>query len=428
MNNEELKDLTNKIRKFNEWLLDNILKLNCSLVGFSITYNQLLPSLYIAQQLKKADGKMRIIFGGSRVKGELGSSLQKTCNYIDTILSGEGERMLYQYIMDYYKNGVDGEFTSQRYIEANEVIDINSLPIPEYRDYIAIIKECNLNTENIYYFYEVARGCWWNRCTFCSSLRLYKKYREKNPETVVKDISQMKEQYNLKKIWLLGDCYSFTSYKKMSEMIVANKADFIFMAYSRCSLEKGYYNALKKMGANAIIIGIEAISDSLLLKMDKGCTAIANIQCLKICSELNINCVYNLFYSYPNFDENDFLETINNIVYVAGYQPPESICDMELQYGSKIYLNPEEYGIAKYYYSEFDRLSLPEFAIPFKFDYKKSHNTDGYSKVIIQKVREWNKTYEIYGKNNILYYKIEGKRKIASTLTFLGGCFAATDI
>lgn len=404
LNGYELNDLSEKISRFNEWLIESILIEKCMLVGFTITYNQLMPSLYISHELKKRCKNINIIFGGSRVNGDLGKSLLNNYDWVDTLLSGEGEESLYKYIIHYYNEENEGAFVSKRYEETKCYADINSLPIPEYSDYLEIIQECRLSKENVFYFYEIARGCWWNRCTFCSSSRLYNKYREKRPDIVAKNLIDMNKKYNINKIWLLGDCYSFSSYIKLANILETYGVTFDFIVYSRCSLEISYYSALKKMGVNTIIVGIEAISDSLLKKMDKGCLAIANIQCLKICSKFKINCVYNLFYSYPNFDEIDYLETINNIVSVSGYQPPESLCDMELQYGSKIFMSPETYDISNVYYTEFDKICFQNKIKSFKYDYEKSRDTTKYSQDIISKVQQWNETYERYGINKVLYY------------------------
>lgn len=72
---EELYDCYNRIQEFNRNLLLKIESYKCHLIGFSITYNQLLPTLFIAKELKERDDRKKIILGGSRVKGELGLSL-----------------------------------------------------------------------------------------------------------------------------------------------------------------------------------------------------------------------------------------------------------------------------------------------------------------------------------------------------------------
>lgn len=404
---EELYDCYNRIQEFNRNLLLKIESYKCDLIGFSITYNQLLPTLFIAKELKERDDRKKIILGGSRVKGELGLSLINKKNYFDHIISGEGEVTLLRYVQDYYFNRFSGKYINSKFIETKENVCLDELPVPDYSDYFKDIRQYNIEETEMILFYEVARGCWWNRCTFCSSSRLYSEYREKTPRKVAQDLQLLASKYNDIKIWLLGDCYTFKSYIELSKLIRKQKIKYNFIVYSRCSTDYNYYKALKEMGAKSIIVGIEALSDNLLKKMDKGCNVIRNMQCLKYCVELKLGCTYNLFYSYPNFTKEDFKEMMNSIDYVSGYQPPESLCDMELQYGSRVYKNPRDFCIEQVVPSKKEQMILPVNAKTFLYDYIKKNKMVYYSKRIIKKVKKWNSIYEKRGMSNILTFEIK---------------------
>lgn len=397
-----------KISTFIDDIVRKIEAQNCALVAFSITYKQLLPSICISKKLKINKKVEKILFGGSRVTGDLGREMFINSKIIDSIVSGEGEYLLKDYIDDYYYNAYNGQIVNSGFIESKEPVDVERLPIPDYDDYMRESKKYDINNGKIFLFYEVARGCWWNRCTFCSSSRLFKQYREKSPDKVANDLKILLERYDTSSIWLLGDCYSFNSYKKLSELMSEYARNRQIMVYSRCSSDYDYYVALKKMGVTSLIVGIEALSDSLLMKMDKGCNVIRNIQCLKFCAQLQLDCTYNLFYGYPNFSYQDYIDTIYNIDFVMGYQPPESLCDMELQYGSPVYHEQKKFEICTSFSQRKEMMILPDGAKSFLYEYKTLHTHVYYSKKIIRKVVQWNKIYTKESRDLLTYQIIDG--------------------
>ncbi|MBD5525299.1 MAG: RiPP maturation radical SAM protein 1 [Lachnospiraceae bacterium] len=397
-----------RISNFIDDIVNKIENQNCDLIAFSITYKQLLPSICVAKKLKNNKTGKKILFGGSRVSGELGNGIFSKEKCVDSILSGEGEYILKDYIDDYYRNAHDGRIISNEFIEAQEPVDLETLPVPDFDDYIRESSKYGINNGKVLIFYEVARGCWWNRCTFCSSRRLYKNYREKTPNKVANDLRNLLERYDTSSVWLLGDCYTFNSYLKLSRLMSEYVGKCQFMIYSRCSSNFKYYEALKKMGATSIIVGIEALSDSLLKKMDKGCDTIRNIQCLKYCTQLQLGCTYNLFYGYPNFSHQDYIETLHNIDFVLGYQPPESLCDMELQYGSHVYHDQKGFEICASAPDRKEMMILPDGAKTFIYECKTLRVHTKYSKKIIQRVMQWNKVYEKEGSALLTYQIVDG--------------------
>ena len=175
--------------------------------------------------------------------------------------------------------------------------------------------------------------------------------------------------------------------------------------YSRCSDDINYYKAIKEVGATSLIVGIEAISDSLLKKMDKGCNVIRNIQCLKYCAEFHLNCIYNLFYGYPNFSERDFRDTMENIDYILGYQPPESLCDMELQYGSRVFFKQNDFEITTSLSDRIEELTLPDGAKTFRYEYYTISDHSKFSQRISEKILLWSNLHEKEGFDVLTYKK-----------------------
>lgn len=397
-----LEDLYSRIEKFIN-AIEKRIDMNCGIIAFSITYKQLLPSICLAKKIRNKNYSGRIIFGGSRVSGELGRSLVLNEPNVDTVISGEGEVVLLNYIRDYYENKYSGRYINKKYIEEEKLVNLDELPPPDYDDYLCELKAGGVNNKFIFLFYEVARGCWWNRCTFCSSQRIHKRYREKSPLKIANDLDIIITKYKVDRIWLLGDCYSFKSYMELSNILVDREIKVPLMIYSRCSTEFEYYQSIKKMGTDSLIVGIEAISDGLLKKMNKGINTIRNIQCLKYCAKVGLNCTYNLFYGYPNFTRDDFDETMSNMDYIMGFQPPESLCDMELQFGSPAFNNSKQFDIVEVLPDRCEQMILPENALTFLYEYDTIESHEKYSYKILDKVIRWNDLFQKHGFLTLTY-------------------------
>ena len=65
-----------------------------TLVGFSVCFNQLFASLYLARLIKEIAPETPIVFGGSGCSGEVGRSLFSVFPEIDYLIDGEGEEQL----------------------------------------------------------------------------------------------------------------------------------------------------------------------------------------------------------------------------------------------------------------------------------------------------------------------------------------------
>ena len=89
-----LETVLDKLNSFNEELLTSLDFSQYSLIGFSVTYDQLKSSLFLSRRIKQRYPNMLIVFGGAYCNGDRGISLLKTFSEIDFIVSGEGEETL----------------------------------------------------------------------------------------------------------------------------------------------------------------------------------------------------------------------------------------------------------------------------------------------------------------------------------------------
>jgi hypothetical protein len=83
-----------------------------------------------------------------------------------------------------------------------------------------------------------------------------------------------------------------------------------------------------------------------LRKINKGTTAIQNIEIMKHCEELGIKHLSNLMLGFPGSDVEDVAETLNNLRFVLPFQPLRKV-RFWLGQNSPVALHPEKHGIRR---------------------------------------------------------------------------------
>jgi len=393
--------------KFYNWILEDIAWQSYDIIGFTLNYGQLLPSLAIAKKIKEIYPEKKIIFGGSRTTGLLGFKLLESFKFVDFIVSGDGEDALYGLASDYPNHG---SIPRLMYRKENQVIwnksdamvDMNSLTIPSYDSFYEELKSSSLEIQQ-YFLYngrlpvEISRGCWWNQCSFCNLNIQHKKYREKNVDRIINEIQFLSNRYKILDFQIIGNTLPKKEYQILFEKLKQLDKDFTFVAEARAGQLKSYdYNQMKESGFKNIQTGIESFSQNYLKKMNKGTRVIDNIAALKFCKENGIKNSYNLIIDYPNEESVDFEETKKNIQLFKKYLDSPNICYLRVLFGSPIYQNPEKFNIQTFEFVPIDLLMYPkeilEKGFCFVYGFKRKKKLSGND--WIQLVDEWKKERE----------------------------------
>ena len=371
---------------FYHWVLENVDWKSYDIIGFTLNYGQLLPSLAIAKKIKEQYPEKKIILGGSQTTNQLGINLLEAFDYVDFCVSGDGEDALYRLASDYqnYKS-----IPNLIYREGNDVIwnqsdkytDLNSLPIPDFDPFY---EELNKEPDEIKQFFqlngrlpvEIVRGCWWNRCTFCNLNIQHPCYREKNVNRIIGELEFLSEKYKTNRFQIIGNTLPKNNYRLLFEEIIKLNKDFDFFVEARADqLKKDDYRLMKQAGFNNIQIGIESFSENYLKKMNKGVTVTKNIDALKFCEENKIKVQYNLVVNYPNEELIDYDETKKNIQNLRQFLTPPNISYFVVEFGSYIYNNPSLFNIEKLEYTNIDKIMFPqnilEKGISFYYNFKR---------------------------------------------------------
>ncbi len=416
----DFKDLTTRVRAASDQFIDNIDWDSFGLAGFSICLCQLTSSLYFIRQIKEKHPGLPIVIGGSMFAGDSVIDLMAAFSEIDYAVNGEGE-LPFARLIGFLKDGyspdeipaADGLVTRRTLndsasLEFDQIQDLSDLPAPDYDDYFNLLNTFVFEKR----FFpslctEISRGCWWNRphagnkisgCAFCNLNLQWKGYRAKNPGHVINEVDALTTRYKTFNVAFMDNALPVKSSNEIFRGLSGLGKDFSIFGEIRATMNFKVLHSMSAAGLNEVQIGIEALSTSLLKKLNKGTTAIQNLEIMKHCEELGIANISNLILHFPGSDEQDVKETLRSLNYAMMFRPLR-VVHFWLGMGSPVWNDPGAYGIrARFNHSYFARLFPSSTARSIRFMIQDYHGDKAVQKrlwqPVKQKVRAWKKAYE----------------------------------
>lgn len=321
------------------------------LFGFSVSFFQLLSSLYLARQLKEKRPGLPIVFGGSSCAGEAGASLFRQFHHIDFLVDGEGEAALCRlcrFLMgeaDTLPAGVLSRHSLATDALPAAGIDMNELPAPDYAPYFREMRRHFPGQPFIPTLpVEFSRGCWWNRCTFCNLNLQWHDYRCKRAETMAAEILHLAETHESLQFTFADNALPIREADRFFARIGETGLDLRFFAEIRTVVEPDRLHLYRRGGLETIQVGIEALSNSLLKKMNKGCTVMDIMAVMKLSSEAGICTEGNIITQFPGTTEAEIAETLANLDFLLPFSPLQE-ARFFLGYGSPVHARPRDFSM-----------------------------------------------------------------------------------
>jgi ribosomal peptide maturation radical SAM protein 1 len=345
------------------------IKLNqYNLLGFSICFSQLFPSLYMAKKIKKEFPDMQIVFGGSSCSGDIGKSLMHHFPEIDYLIDGEGEQQLLE-LCNFFtgRAGTLPEKIHTQYPRPNSKtgksatsLNLSDLPYPDYTSYFQEIKQVFPHKSFIPLLpIEFSRGCWWNKCTFCNLNLQWQNYRFKECDRMVAETLHLANKHECLHFTFTDNALPPREADQFFKKLLKKEMDFDFFAEIRGITDPKRLKLYSHAGLKTVQVGIEAFSTSLLTKMAKGTTTIDNIAVMKMCSAMGIRMEGNLITDFPTTTDEEITETLRNLDFVLPFLPLQA-ATFFLGYGSPIHAHTKNFSIAEVTSHPKNRLLFPK--------------------------------------------------------------------
>jgi ribosomal peptide maturation radical SAM protein 1 len=373
----DFKELCRSLKEVSDRILRSVHWTAYPLIGLSICYGQITSSLYFIRKIKEASPHSRIVVGGSSCGGQMGESLLKAFPEIDFVVSGEGELPLVQLVKsvsagsrNHMDPPVPGLLTrSSGSAEVfSQVARLDDLPAPDYTDYFESLKTLSEAKRFLPKLpMEMSRGCWWRKtlphqargCAFCNLNLQWKSYRSKSHPKILKELASLTDRYELLSVSFVDNLLPPKNLKELFQAITRLGKDFRFFAEIRATTSMDELLAMGEAGVAEVQVGIEALSTRLLRKLNKGTTAIQNVEIMKNCEARDVpDLTSNLITHFPGSDETDVDETLRTLQFTLPFRPLKAT-PFWLGYGSPVWHHPEAFGIRKVRNHPFYRYLFP---------------------------------------------------------------------
>jgi ribosomal peptide maturation radical SAM protein 1 len=324
---------------------------SCRLLGFTVCFGQLLSSLHLARLIREQGCSAPVVLGGSSCSGTVGRALLRHFPQIDYIVDGEGERPLLGLCAFLAGNtqGLPKAIVGRTTVPAvpcHQLENLDLLPIPDFRPYFIEIKTVFPEFPFIPVLsLEFSRGCWWNRCAFCNLNLQWQGYRHKSHQRMAAEVEALTRTHH---------CLDFFF---TDNALPPGEADLFFRREGESGRDRRFFAEIRGIatqeqleiyrsgGLNAIQVGIEALSNSLLRKMAKGLTVIDNIAIIRDSAAAGINLDGNLILEFPGSTAEEVAETIDNLDVLLPFRPLAKAVFF-LGQGSPVCRAPRTFGIS----------------------------------------------------------------------------------
>ncbi|MCM2317127.1 MAG: RiPP maturation radical SAM C-methyltransferase [Thermoanaerobaculia bacterium] len=286
------------------------------LVGFTSTFEQTMPAMWLAREIRSNHPEVRIAAGGANFESVMGRALMETFDQIDFVCDGEGD-VSFPALCEAVRDGGpippgilhrrDGAIVGTPRVAG--FTDLDSLPDPDFDDYFRVIESSTPRLPVSWIPVEASRGCWWGQkahCTFCGLNGDAMTFRKKGWRRMAGECERLVQRYR-------PDSLQFT------DNILANEFLRDLLPYwkstgdptpkffeVKSNLTRPQISLMREAGVLCVQAGIESLSDATLSIMRKGVTAAQNVATLRWCRELGITMNWNILFGFPGAPVEEF--------------------------------------------------------------------------------------------------------------------------
>jgi ribosomal peptide maturation radical SAM protein 1 len=309
------------------------------LVGFTTSFHQVFPSIWLARLLKERWPSTTIVFGGAACAEPMGARLAEAYPEIDHVVDGFGEAPL-------LRLATDGVAEVRRIIPSPEPVVLDELPIPDYTSFIEQAQAYSADPAALMLAFESSRGCWWGEkthCTFCGLNQLGMAYNAKSSGRVVAEV---------RRLWDLHRTHLFATDTILSRVHLkevmprlAGYADRPTIFYEvKANMTSAEVRSLRAASVLWIQPGIESLNSRLLRHLRKGMKAIQNVALLKWCQEEGIAVSWNLLCGIPGEALEDYDDQLRLMRRIPHLPAPQGVSPVRIDRYAPYFARHVEYG------------------------------------------------------------------------------------
>jgi ribosomal peptide maturation radical SAM protein 1 len=302
----------------------------------------------LLRRIKRLSPQTITIIGGANCEGEMAEGVASLSPALDYVFSGESEETFPNFLGQVQAKQLPGG----RIIYGQPCQQLDTIPPPDftefYEQFEQYLPKAAVRLPQMSLLYESSRGCWWGQkhhCTFCGLNGQGMAFRAKSPQKVIDDLNYLLAQFPTRWIYMTDNIMPHAYFKTLVPRLAAEVPGVQLFYEQKANLSLEHVVALKQSGVAEIQPGIEALSSSLLKRMDKGVSARQNVTLLRYARSINLPMVWNLLWAFPGDRPEEYQETLDLIPLLRHLQPPTGMYHLSIHRFSPYFDRPADYGI-----------------------------------------------------------------------------------
>jgi ribosomal peptide maturation radical SAM protein 1 len=396
----ELRRLASAASQWADAMAEPIARRGYRVVGCTAVAQQTNASVALLNRVKRLAPETVTIIGGANCMRDMARGMASLSPALDYVFSGEGERSFPRFL----EQVRSGRPPSERVIVGSPCLELDSLPATRFTEFFEQLRYFapEAKADEMWLPYQSSRGCWWGQkhhCTFCGNY-LNDRFREKSPQRVLDDLGRLVAETPARRVLFIDHIMPYSYFRTLLPRLASELTDLSFFYEEKANLSLDRVLALKRARVDEIQPGIEALSTSLLQRMNKGVTAGQNIRLLRYARSTRLLCAWNLLFGFPGDQAAEYHDTLALIPMLRHLYPPRGLSRMSLDRFSPYWEQPARYGVRDIRpFPAYADVSPPgadveRLAYHFRADYASASLEDGeIPRRLVAEVGEWRKAW-----------------------------------
>lgn len=331
-------------------------------VGFSIASDlQKMPAAALAKSLRSAGFQGLIVAGGSALDEGMGLAYLTLFPEFDGVLRGEVEDTWADFLASSVQGwqGVESIPGAHALREGGVVSgpepvygsSFTSLPTPDYTEYLRQREVSEVAATPVVLLAETSRSCWWgesHRCTFCGVDSESRPYRHKDVAGAVRDLCDLYDRFRPDGVLLTDSIMPHSQVSEYLRLLSERHRDgrpWHLFYEVKSTLKRSTIAQLACAGVTEIQPGIESFSNHSLSLMNKGATALQQVNLLKWATAYGVQVNYPLLVGTPGETADDLVAVRETLERISHLAMPTQVNRLALLRGSPYWADPERYGL-----------------------------------------------------------------------------------
>ncbi|MBV1884187.1 MAG: RiPP maturation radical SAM C-methyltransferase [Pseudomonadales bacterium] len=421
----------------------DILSDSVNVVGFTCSFQQNVASFALAKTIKIQSPETITLFGGANFEAPMGNEYVRNVECIDYAIAGEADIAFCEFLDALVEGrspakirGVIAKGQGTTYCgDTLPVSYMDELPTPNYDEYFEKSDKQGIigpfSRRSIYVPFESSRGCWWGQkkhCTFCGLNGKTMTYRAKSSSVLLDELSELNLKYRSYHLEAVDNILEPKYLKDFFPEVAQAGLSYQFFFEVKSNLSKNLVKTLSQGGVERIQPGIESLSTDILKLMDKGVSAIVNVNLLRWCRYYNIQVGWNVLWGFPGEEAKDYTEQAALFNQLHHLDPPSGGGRVWLERFSPMFRDKERFPTrwckpeASYEYIYPTNMNLNNLAYFFEYEFVE-HSPDKNFVEIKKSIEQWQANAELEKKpymtlwNGADFIQVEDGRNPENVLT-----------